>query len=80
MEERISMHSHKPHATSQPSRFSHTYRPSTATMSSRGEHKPAETFVPTAPRSKARSTHLHRWHDCAIAWMRLIGCDHMVLA
>ena len=29
VEERISMHPHKPHATSQPSRFSHTHRLST---------------------------------------------------
>ena len=29
VEKRLSMHPHKPHATSQPSRFSHTHRPST---------------------------------------------------
>ena len=31
MENRLSMHPHKPHATSQPSQLSHTHRPSTAT-------------------------------------------------
>ena len=29
MEKRVSMHPHKPHATCQPSRFSHTHRPRT---------------------------------------------------
>ena len=42
MEKRVSMHPHKPHATSQPSRFSHTHRLSTDWLFELDDRDPCE--------------------------------------
>ena len=64
VEKRISMHPHKPHATSQPSRFSHTRRLSRLTAQLAQPLTAPHTHVPSCHQHCPRSMPSRWWWQC----------------
>ena len=64
MEERISMHPHKPHAASKPSPFSHTHRLSTDSPQTSTATNSAPYTRPIMPSALELQSYLGTCHSC----------------